>query len=184
MDSVPQGSAHRTAAESGRAAQAQAPLLPVRIADFPVGQTHQNHRRLSGQPQTAARRVRFAFSPRPDSSRACADQVRDAMDLVLPELSPADSLIDWAAVTASEFVAHLLHAVEGKMACELRFDGEHLYVSVEAFDRCGGACMVSGAGRRLVDAISADAGSYATDSGRRVMWAAAEAIPAAGISAA
>lgn len=127
---------------------------------------------------TRTRRARFAFTAQPDGSRACADQVREVMDLVLPELSPGDSLVDWAAVTASEFVEHLLHAVEGKMTCEVRTDGEHLYVSVEAFDRCGGACMVPGAGRRLVDAISAGAGSYATDSGKRVMWAAAEIIPA------
>lgn len=106
------------------------------------------------------------------------------MDLLLPELSPADSLVDWAAVTAGEFVKHLLHAVKGKMTCELRIDGEHLYVSVEALDRCGGACMVPGAGRRLVDLISADAGSYSTDNGKRVMWAAAEIIPVMGVAAA
>ncbi|MYX26846.1 hypothetical protein GTY75_09215 [Streptomyces sp. SID8381] len=100
------------------------------------------------------------------------------MDLLLPELSPADSLVHWAAVTAAEFVSHLLHAAEGKMVCELRIDGEHLYVSVEAFDRCGGTCMVQGGGRRLVDVISTDAGTYATDNGKRVMWAAAEIIPA------
>ncbi|MFG3132909.1 hypothetical protein ACGFZU_35075 [Streptomyces tendae] len=99
------------------------------------------------------------------------------MDLLLPELDSADSLVDWAAVTASEFVAYLLHAVEGKITCELRLDGEHLYVSVEAFDRCEGACMVPGAGRRLVDLISTDAGAYTNSNGKRVMWAAAEIIP-------
>ncbi|MFE1289595.1 hypothetical protein [Streptomyces sp. NPDC058751] len=99
------------------------------------------------------------------------------MDLLLPELSPADSLVDWAAVTAGEFVTHLLHAVQGKMACELRIDGEHLYVSVEAVDRCGGTCTTRGGGRRLVDLISIDAGSYESNSGKRVMWAAAEIIP-------
>ncbi|MFF4276227.1 hypothetical protein [Streptomyces sp. NPDC001536] len=84
--------------------------------------------------------------------------------------------MDWAAVTAGEFVAHLLHAVEGKITCEVRLDGEHLYVSVEAVDRCGGTCAVS-RGRPLVDLISADAGSYLIGDGRRVLWAAAEIIP-------
>lgn len=132
---------------------------------------------------TCTRRARFAFTVRPDSARACADQVREVMDLVLPELNPSDSLVDWAAVTAGEFVEHLLHASEGKMTCELRIDGEHLHLSVEAVDRCGGACMVPGAGRRLVDAISADAGSYLSGNGKRVMWAAAEIIPV-GVAAA
>lgn len=132
---------------------------------------------------TVARRARFAFSASPSSSRDCADQVRDVMDLLLPELSPADSLVDWAAVTAGEFVAYLLHAVEGKITCELRMDGEHLHVSVEAFDRCEGACMIPGAGRQLVDVISTDAGTYVNSNGKRVMWAAAEIIPV-GVAAA
>jgi hypothetical protein len=159
---------------------------PVRVADMP--NALELERAETGDvrapvPRVGVRRARFAFSRGPDSVRACSDQVREVMDLVLPELSPADSLVDWASVTAGEFVAHLLHAVEAKITCELRVDGEHLYVSVEAFDRCGGACSAPGAGRRFVDAISVDAGSYATDSGKRVMWAAADIIPV-GVSAA
>lgn len=132
---------------------------------------------LGPTPAHGARRARFAFTPGPDAARDSSDQVREVMDLLLPELSSADSLVDWAAVTTGEFVAHLLHAVEGKITCELRIDGEHLYVSVEAYDRCEGVCMVPGAGRRLVDLISVDAGAYVNDNSKRVMWAAAEIIP-------
>lgn len=159
----------------------------VRVADLPTARDLERPMLGSSYRSgtaTGARRARFAFSAGPDCSRACSDQVREVMvELVLPELDPADSLVDWAAVTAGEFVAHLVHAVEGKITCELRTDGEHLYVSVEAFDRCGETCMVSGGGGRLIDVISSDAGSYKTDNGRRIVWAATEIIPA-GLSAA
>lgn len=152
----------------------------VRVADLPTARGLEHRVQDNGHPLVDAmsvRRARFAFSAGVEGSRACSDQVREVIvQLLLPELDSADSLVDWAAVTAGEFVAHLLHAVEGKITCEVRVDGEHLYVSVEAVDRCGGTCAVSRGGR-LVHLISTDAGAYLNDDGRRVLWAAAEIIP-------
>lgn len=151
--------------------------LRLRLAEIPTALGLESLARPSTPSTRPARRARYVLSIGEDTARRCAEQAREVMDLILPELDPADSLVDWAVVTAGEFTTHLLHAAEGKITCELRIDGEHLYVSVEAFDRCGGTCTVPGGGRRLVDLISTDAGSYTTDAGKRILWAAAEIIP-------
>ncbi|MEU8837422.1 hypothetical protein [Streptomyces sp900116325] len=66
------------------------------------------------------------------------------MDLLLPELDPADSLVDWAAVTVGVFTAQAVsRGVEGMVACEVRMDGEHLYASGETTDRARWHLQVS-----------------------------------------
>ncbi|WP_329317175.1 hypothetical protein OG723_44340 (plasmid) [Streptomyces sp. NBC_01278] len=132
---------------------------------------------------TVSRRTRFSLRIDEGAAERCAEQTREVMDLLLPELDPADSLVDWAAVTVSEFAGHTAaRCTAGVITCELRFDGEHLYVAVETPDVVT-TLLGSKACRRLVDVISASSGSYVTGDGTRVLWAAAEIVPA-GVSAA
>ncbi|MFI8265367.1 hypothetical protein [Streptomyces sp. NPDC085665] len=121
-----------------------------------------------------SRRARYSTSLDDTAARRCAEQAREVMELVLPEFPPTDPLVDWAAVAISEFAGRaLMCAALGKITCELRVDGEHLYVAVEWPDP-----IAHVSSRGLVDLISAEAGSYVTDKGTQVLWAAAEIVPA------
>lgn len=151
----------------------------VRVPDLPPATTEHIVLGCDGISRPAAavaRRARFALSAGPNSYQRAADQARELMDLLLPELAATDSLVDWAAVTTGEFTALAVQAgAVGKLACELRLDGEHLYVSVE-FEGAEGVQGPRTGG--LVDMISCVAGAYEGERGGRVLWAAAEVVPA------
>uniref|UniRef100_UPI003F49AAE8 hypothetical protein n=1 Tax=Streptomyces sp. CA-136453 TaxID=3240050 RepID=UPI003F49AAE8 len=150
--------------------------LRLRTADIPTTHALESLAQLPVSTTDIARRARFALSTSVTAHQRCAEQAREVMSLLLPELEPTDSLVDWAAVTIGELVQQALgEAVAGKLACELRVDGEHLYVSVETAS--AGPSLRQGADRGLLDAISSDTGAYTSADGYGVKWAATEIVP-------
>lgn len=150
--------------------------LRLRTADIPTAHALESLAKLPVSATNIARRARFVLDANVTAYQRCTEQAREVMDLLLPELEHTDSLVDWAAVAAGELAQHAMAGVvAGKLTCELRVDGEHLYVSVETTS--AGPPLHQGVSRGLVDTISSDTGAYASAEGYHVVWAATEIVP-------